>query len=64
MGVRIVRNLRHPVAGYVPICLADIRRGSCGCAGRLRGDSRQRGPVHSGLRGVVAKRRRHRKCPT
>lgn len=49
VGVRILWNLRHSPAGYVPIRLADIRRGSCRRTRRLRGDSRQRGAVHSRL---------------
>lgn len=62
VGLRTVWHLRHSPAGYVPIRLAHLGRGPGRGARRLRGDSRERGPVHSGLWRIVAERRRHRKC--
>lgn len=54
-------RLRPAAAGHVPVLGADLRRRSGGRAGRLRGDPRQRGPLHRRLRRVAAQRRRHRR---
>ena len=61
VGCRIDRSVRFRSAavGHIPVFGADLGRGSGGRAGRFRGDSRQRSPVHRRLWRIAAQRCRH-----